>query len=107
LGFTNKFPTSRRWRKIFGATRIKTQAEKEDLGLCAAQISQTGLPNQPKRLGPMKMGQTNFPIYFETDLFPNQLWIYFRCGKLGDYVLDMLPTRISPPLYINERIMTD
>lgn len=47
--------------------------------------------------------QTGFPAYSE----PTWFWIYFLCEKLREHILDLFPTGIIPPPYINGRIMAN
>jgi hypothetical protein len=40
---------------------------------------------------------------FESSWFPNRFLVCFRCGKLGERVLEMFPIGVSPSLYIYTR----
>jgi hypothetical protein len=47
---------------------------------------------------PMKTDQAGFAGYSMSDFFSNWFWVYFRCGKLRDCMLDMFSTGTTPSL---------
>lgn len=106
--YTIKFILSKAYWKICGATKFKAQSKKKEWdGAHTAQIGQTGFAVlfgwPPLCSAPRASFQTGFPAYSE----PTWFWIYFLCEKLREHILDLFPTGIIPPPYINGRIMAN
>ena len=86
-------------RKYLAQQRSKPKLKRIKLGMPCPNRRPGRFPctvGLPRRLDPRKPPR---PVWLESGLFPNQFWIYFWSGKLGDYVSDMFPTEIwpSPP----------